>query len=329
MTIASAVVCTHNQARLLAMALDHLVRQEAEPSKWEIVVIDNASTDRTQAVVDDCIRANPRLCIRYIHESRLGLSNARNTGYLAARGAYIAYLDDDALAPVDWIARVIQLAEESAPAPDCFGGKIVPFYLSPRPHWFRDAYETFTLGDEKRRLRPGEVLSGSNMVWRREAIEKVGGFNPKLGVSGNELSVGEETAVFLRLWKGNDPILLYDPELAVRHYVPATKMTVRYRLRRSFVSGRDWHRTVPAHLRPTRLKMLILAPLSLVKMTLGATLRLLIKPGVSTAMQEAERIVNKFGALTTAAGIEVRVRQVRKDLDSPLANNHRDDARAA
>lgn len=329
MVVVSAVICTHNQSRLLSMALDRLVGQSANPSHWEIVVIDNASTDTTAEVVRSCINAHSELSIRYVYEPKLGLSNARNTGYQCARGQYIAYLDDDALAPRDWIDKIIQLAEETSPGPDCIGGKIVPFYLSPRPAWFRDAYETFTLGDDKRPLRPGEVLSGSNMVWRREAIETVGGFNPQLGVSGDDLSVGEETAVFLRLWKSDQPFLLYDPRLAVEHYVPATKMTVRYRLRRAFVAGRDWHRTVPAHLRPARYKMLILAPASLIKMAVGAVARLLRRPGVSTALQEAERIVNKLGALATAAGINVRVQQVRKEILSPSSGSQRNDRRAA
>jgi glycosyltransferase involved in cell wall biosynthesis len=85
----TAVLCTYNRAELLAEALDSLLAQSLAPETYEILVVDNGSTDATVDVVQ---AFGARHLVRYLLEQRLGLSHARNTGAAAARTPYVAYL---------------------------------------------------------------------------------------------------------------------------------------------------------------------------------------------------------------------------------------------
>ena len=87
----SAVICTHNRASFLRSALRSLMAQTLDPSAYEILIVDNASTDDTRSVVDGERHAQP--LVRYVHEGTVGVSRARNAGWRNARAALVAYLD--------------------------------------------------------------------------------------------------------------------------------------------------------------------------------------------------------------------------------------------
>lgn len=131
----SVVICTHNRAPDLRAALDSLSQQLLEAHRFEILVVDNNSGDDTRAVVEGSpIHPRPR----YIFEGTLGLCNARNTGWNAARGDIVAYLDDDALAYPDWATEILAAFERASPETGCVGGRICPLYHAPRPGWLGD-----------------------------------------------------------------------------------------------------------------------------------------------------------------------------------------------
>jgi glycosyltransferase involved in cell wall biosynthesis len=91
----TVIICTRNRAKLLRDAMASVVEQGIPKSDYEIVVVDNASTDETPDVVAE-FRGSAH--IRYVHEEKLGLCIARNTGWRAASGRYVAFFDDDAIA---------------------------------------------------------------------------------------------------------------------------------------------------------------------------------------------------------------------------------------
>ena len=101
MTRISVIIATHNRADLLSIALESVARQTLDPTRYEVIVVDNASTDKTAALVKQMSTGMPQL--RYIAEERLGLSWARNAGLAAAQSPYVAYLDDDARAEPIWL----------------------------------------------------------------------------------------------------------------------------------------------------------------------------------------------------------------------------------
>jgi len=234
----TVAICTYNRAGLLGGAVESVCKQAVAIDCFEILVVDNGSGDRTADVIQDCQRRFPNHRIVFVAESEQGLGFARTTALQNAAGRYIAYLDDDARAAPDWIAQALAMVREHADKLICLGGPILPLYTTPKPDWFRDQYESRTWGEKARRLQYGESFSGSNMIWHKETLRSLGGFNNQLGVKGETLSVGEESDVFLKAWRHLDsPLFYYSPDLRVLHWVPPFKMKVRYQLKRYFVSG--------------------------------------------------------------------------------------------
>lgn len=230
----SVVVCTYNRVDLIRGCLDSLAKQTADPALFEVLVIDNNSTDGTYQLVADYTRL-PNL--RLIKEEKQGLSHARNRGMQEAKGNYIAYLDDDARVEEHYIENILVLLNKFSDAIDCFGGPILPFYTTPKPEWFKDVYEIRRMRLEAGLQKKGQTFSGSNMIWNRSTLESLGGFNPEVGIRGDKLILGEETLLFDRLWDTQVPQLYYCPDLVVYHWVPEQKMKVIYRLKRALANG--------------------------------------------------------------------------------------------
>lgn len=239
----SIVVCTYNRSALLADLLHTLGEQTLPPADYEIIVVDNNSTDDTHAVVAGLQKRIRN--IRYCLESRQGLSHARNHGWQTARGTYVAYMDDDCKAPPHWAAAAQTIAEQVAPA--VFGGPHFAFYNTPKPRWFKDSYESHTHGDAARPLTPNEYLNGMNIVFRKSVLRQIGGFKPELGMSGNKIAYGEETDLVQRIHTTlPDECVYYDPDLFVYHLVRADKMTLRWIIRHHISIGRYAYRVFGA-----------------------------------------------------------------------------------
>lgn len=238
----SVVVCTYNRAKLLQQALESLACQSLGQELYEIVVVDNHSTDRTQAVA--LAFQQEHLLIQFVlaYEAEIGLGHARNRGWHQAKGLYIAFMDDDAKADPHWLRHALEIFEKVTPPPLGIGGPIFPHYAFSKPRWFKDEYEIRSWGTFSRALESGETFSGSNMIIRRDLLAKLGGFDVRVGMKGTRLSVGEETALFQRIWKDHGRgALYYSPELVIYHVVGQNKMRVRYHLKRAFVTGKVWY----------------------------------------------------------------------------------------
>jgi glycosyltransferase involved in cell wall biosynthesis len=241
----SVVVCTHNRASFLPRALDSLADQTLDPARYEILVVDNHSTDATASIVEQFRRRHPSLQITALYEPTVGLAYARNTGWRHARGGYVAFMDDDAKADQQWLARALTCFENVSPVPLVAGGPILPYYSVSKPSWFKDSYELRSWGSTPRFLKQGESFSGSNMIFRKQVLNDFGGFDIRLGMQGNRISVGEETSLFQKIVesaRGLDSLALYyDPEMVVYHAVGRYKLCASYHVRRSFAVGRAWY----------------------------------------------------------------------------------------
>lgn len=240
--IVSVVVCTLNRARLLDVLLKSLIKQDADKSKFEIIIVDNNSSDGTKKLVDEYISVNPKFRIKYIREDKIGLSNARNKGVEVSRGEYVSFLDDDAYVDLSWLGKIYEYTGVTDKETYCLGGPIISYYLTPKPLWFKDEYASdCNKGNKSRFLDRGESFSGSNMVWKKDKLGELGGFARNVGMKGSVLSVGEETALFEKIWKINSSrnVFKYYSDLKVYHLVPAEKMTVNYRLKRWFAQGQS------------------------------------------------------------------------------------------
>lgn len=219
--LVSVIVCTYNRAQLLKNCIRSLVKQSINKKLFEIIVIDNNSSDDTQNVVNDFARNHSN--IKLVIEKKLGLSHARNRGWKEARGKYVAYIDDDAFAQTDWVEQIVSFIN-THPSVKVFGGSYSRFFHNPPPSWLPENYGTLNLGNKTKVLNmKNEWISGSNMIVSKSILEKYGGFVTNLGMKGDKILYGEETELLVRLKKDGESIY-YVPAISVKHLVGDYKL---------------------------------------------------------------------------------------------------------
>jgi glycosyltransferase involved in cell wall biosynthesis len=260
----SVVICTYNRAELLANSLQTLCEQTINKSDYEVLVVDNNSRDSTPNLTESFCRSYPN--IRYVLETKQGLSHARNRGWQEAKGRYVAYVDDDCKMPNQWLTIAMQIIDRIAPA--VFGGPAYAFYNSPKPYWWKDHYGTYEQSQVSRPLRRLEYLKGNNIFFCREVLEGMNGFDARLGMSDKKLGYHEETELQIRIRKTMpDELIYYDPNLHVFHLVRPETMTLPWILNSSFASGRysyyAFQSINPIIVRLTKFQLLIKACVTL------------------------------------------------------------------
>jgi len=231
--LVSVVVCTYNRAELLSGCLRSLEHQTAAKELYEVIIVDNNSTDTTKTIVESFRQKNSNF--RVVIESRQGLSCARNRGWQEARGRYVAYIDDDARAKPEWCAMIAAFIRKR---PDVagFGGPYLSCYLSAKPKWFKDEYGSWSVHGGERPMGQGEFVRGTNMVFRSDVLPEVGGFDETLGMVGMKVSYGEEPNLQVRLMK-QGKVIYYCPDIVVEHLVTPQKMNVKWMLRTAYKGG--------------------------------------------------------------------------------------------
>jgi glycosyltransferase involved in cell wall biosynthesis len=269
-------ICTRNRVEMLLRAMDGVFRQTLTPAEYEVLVVDNASSDRTTRAALEFQR--PGRNLRVVQEPVIGLSAARNRAAAEAAGEWLAYLDDDALPPLDWLEQARNIVR--AQAPDLLGGPFYPFYTTPKPAWFKDRYGSGEFGMMPRWLNPDEYLFGGNLFIRRDMLLEAGGFPLNLGPQGEQLFYGDETGL-QRLLRRSNPVLrvYYAPQLAIRHWVAPFKMSLFGRAKQRWAEGKSGYlafrqpgerdRVRPIHL----VGFLVMPAVLLWRVTLGVLLR--------------------------------------------------------
>lgn len=237
---ASIVVCTYNRADSLSETLDALQRlQVPETIGWEVIVVDNNSTDRTREVVERHAQGWPRL--RYEFEPAQGLSHARNRGIASAQGEIVLFTDDDVLPEPDWLIRVLEgMARHGA---DASGGYIAPIWEVPPPKWLTERFYGFLAvrtdrEDDYPIEDPRQAPYGANMAIRRSVFDRVGGFDTNRGRKGKVLASGEDGEMFERILDaGYKAVFLGDAQ--VHHKVEAFRLRKAYIRRWRFQTSRN------------------------------------------------------------------------------------------
>lgn len=260
MALVTVVVCTHNRRELLGRCLTALSRQDAPAGRFCVLVVDNASTDGTEELVA-AYTATARHALTLVQESALGLSHARNTGARHSATPWLAYLDDDAQPLADWMTAVLAFID-SHPDPGVFGGPYVPFYLSPPPRWLPGDLGRFWQGDQIVRLPWRRcTLIGCNFITHRLVFDAVGGFDPDLGVRGQEVRYGEETMFYRRALELGFPVH-YTPAPVVEHLVRPEKYRLSWHAASLVELGKSLARKLgPVRALPATACLLAVAPL--------------------------------------------------------------------
>jgi glycosyltransferase involved in cell wall biosynthesis len=234
----SVVLCTYNRCAGLAETLTSLAGQRVRPeTAWEVLVVDNNSSDRTAEVCRDFRDSFPAP-LRYVFEARQGLSHARNRGIAEAAGHCVAFAEDDELADQGWVQSLIDAFREHGC--DAVAGRIELEWRSARPAWVTDELLAF-LG----RLDYGEVQKltrdrppfGGNMAFRKQVFDAVGAFDTRLGRQGRKLVGGEEIDLYERFVRAG-MTAFYEPKAVVHHVVDKNRLSKSYFRRLHFNEGR-------------------------------------------------------------------------------------------
>ncbi len=237
----TAALCTYQRAPLLQEALESLVTQElADPSRVEVLVVDNGSTDDT-IEISRSFADRFSCALRVVTEPRKGLSFARNTAIRQAQGNIVAFLDDDAVASPTWAAGHLEAYDNDAEVCAVMG-RILPRWEADRPKWLDVALDSYLTiadyGEEPFVLSfPPQAPVGANMSFLKSALEEVGYFDPRFGVGGPKAIPYEENELAHRLTR-HGMKMVYWPRAAVWHGVPAARATVKWLARRIYAQGR-------------------------------------------------------------------------------------------
>lgn len=238
----SVVICTYNRAASLKCALESLADMKVpDEVSWEVVVVDNNSSDGTRVVVEQFLESS--LKIRYIFESAQGLSLARNRGVKESQGHIVSFIDDDVIVAQDWLFELKQAFDVSQVA--CVGGKVPLRNDLAFPDWWRKEYNP-SLGQCEKgdqilildSASRGTVGIGANLSFRRSCFEKHGDFRSDLGRVGGSLLMGEDVEFCNRL-KSHGELLMHYPRAVVYQCPDLSRMTKRYVLRWFFRIG-EW-----------------------------------------------------------------------------------------
>jgi GT2 family glycosyltransferase len=243
----TVAICTWNRAAMLDRVLARM-RELQIPAglDWELLVVNNNSTDPTDEVIDSHLKALP---VRRLHEAKPGLSNARNCAVENAGGELLVWTDDDVLVDPGWLAAYATAAT-AYPAAGYFGGTVVPWFEQPPPRWvarnldlLHGPFALRDFGPETRPFTGTEAPYGANMAFRTADL-KATGFDSRLGRTGAGMLSGEETAVIERLKADGRPGVWVGGAI-VRHHIPAARMTPDYVWRFFHGLGRTRQRLTP------------------------------------------------------------------------------------
>jgi len=226
----SVAICTWNRADLLDQTLQRFHQLEIpEGLNWELLVINNACTDRTEEVIDQHRDALP---LRMVKEPRAGHSRARNRAIDVAQGRWLIWTDDDVLVSPGWLVCYWS-AIHSMPDASFLGGPVNPWFEEPPAKWITESWETISsafairqLGNEVLTFNRRSLPFGANFGLRLD-VQKQYRYNPDLGRKEKEMLSGDETVV-LRQMMADGHQGYWLPLAHLEHYIPAHRLTLDY-----------------------------------------------------------------------------------------------------
>jgi glycosyltransferase involved in cell wall biosynthesis len=224
--IVSVVICTRNSSDRIQETLESIHCQSLSPDRYEVLVIDNASDDDTYPWLESNVS---RYGYRLLREPELGLSAARNKGIKEAKGEYIFFTDDDAVAPAHLLATFASDIQDDQP--DVLGGPVHGLWDHTPPSWLQSDYwrglSLLSWGVNKRFLNYPEILIGCNIAIKKKLFDQYGLFDHKLGRKGANLIGNEERELEKRIMAAGGTVL-YNPKAYVFHKVPQARMEIAY-----------------------------------------------------------------------------------------------------
>jgi len=241
----SIIICTYNREKLLPLALASILQQTLDPNSFELILIDNNSSDSTPQIYRDFCSKNKQINTAYFVESKQGLSYARNRGILEAQGDIITFMDDDALLSPDFCERCVDFFAKH-PEVNAAGGIILLKFMNNKPYWHNPFLSSllgyFNPGKKEKPFRR-TYFRGSNMSFRLSLFETFDPFNTELGRVGKNMAGSEEKEIFYRLRDANEEIW-FTPQAVVHHLVPEERCGVDFIKQQGIGAGKSQRQMV-------------------------------------------------------------------------------------
>lgn len=232
--LVSVITCSHRIDRYpdLVEAIESLVAQTYKDLEL-IVVVDGDEALHDQIMTDE-VPADKVI----LNEMNVGLSESRNRGVAVASGEVIVFFDDDAVADRDWIKELVRMYDEYDAI--AAGGKIVPLWIGGVMNFLPEEYY-WLIGATHKGFAEGitEVRNtfGSNISFRAEVLDALGGFRGEMGVRGSGALQGEETEMCVRMKGQFGKGVMYNPDAIVHHKIVSARTKVTFLMRRAFWQG--------------------------------------------------------------------------------------------
>lgn len=227
----SVILCTYNRDKYIYNVLKSVAENDYPHDQYEIVLVNNNSTDGTE---NECRRFQadyPDIRFRYFLETKQGLSYARNCGIRNAQGDLLAYVDDDATVNPEYLRTYSDFFTHH-PEAVAAGGPILPVYETEEPEWMTHYTRQLItgklfLGNNQREFPHGAFPGGGNACYRKSVFDTVGLFNVELGRKGNSLIGAEEKDLFDKMTT-HSMHFYYLPNAILYHIIPPHKLTQDY-----------------------------------------------------------------------------------------------------
>jgi glycosyltransferase involved in cell wall biosynthesis len=237
----SIIICSYNRASYISDALTSLYGQSSGLDDFEVIIVDNNSTDNTKEVYAQWRQTNTNGQFTFISETQQGASFARNTGAAIAKGEWVCFMDDDAVATPNYVENIFKHIQNKPDAVG-FGGRIIPKYIPSEPKWMSyyvsSLVGNFDYAPSACAFENGKYPLESNMIVKKSVYDQIGGFNVNLpGVVGTLRIGGEGKELFYKIIALGHTIY-YDPSICVHHVVEVKKLTSEYLYRVASGIGR-------------------------------------------------------------------------------------------
>lgn len=232
----SVIICTYTEERLkdLHEAVDSVLAQTLLPHQVIVAVDHNR---RLAEILGNRLPSDVQVVL---NEGARGLSETRNAGIRASKGAVVAFIDDDAVADPAWLDMLVRRFDN--PRVVAVGGRAIPRWLNGgRPNWFAEELD-WVVGCTYKGLpvRGSQVrnMIGCNMSFRTECFDEAGFFSTRVGRNGRLQGAGEEAEICQRISRAMPwSLIVYEPNAIIHHKVPSWRIGPRYLVTRSYDEG--------------------------------------------------------------------------------------------
>lgn len=290
----SVIIATRNRQDSLANALQALRKQSLSRNQFEILVVDNGSTDRTCALVHERMKSIPNLKYFFLAEQNVSL--ARNLGAGEAQGKWLAFTDDDCLPPATWLDTARQILQPKTGL-WVLGGPV--FDHVPRGfncgRGFTPAGWPESFGKKERYLQPNEAHIECNLLIQKRVFLKAGGFQASIGPGNRRFGFHEGTELQARLDRlaEKKTVRWYSPRIKMRHVVRRARTDAGALFWRAFISGFDHTRAFPKPFRHAVPLLSLRAQFNTLLAVGMMSLALLLPP----LRPRAERLIFRLGEM--------------------------------